>query len=164
MTPKTIIDPREVRAMFDYRDGTLYRTDSPGRNTPAGTRFGCTDANGYRRGSIQRRAYLEQRVVWAWHYGVWPRHEIDHIDGNPGNNRIENLRDVPKSTNQQNRHGARVDSRTGVVGVMPRRGGKFGAKARLGGECVWLGTFDTVEEAEAVRLAFVRANYEGNTL
>jgi hypothetical protein len=162
--PKPIIDPCKIRALFDYRDGTLYRVGVHGKNCPAGSRFGSTDAKGYRRGSIQWRAYLEQRVVWAWHHGAWPLYEIDHIDGDPGNNRIENLRDVPKSTNQQNRQGARVDSRTGIVGVMPRNGGKFGAKARLNGECVWLGTFDTMEEAETVRLAFVRANYKGNTL
>lgn len=46
---------------------------------------------------------LAHRVAWLLHYKEWPRGEIDHIDGDPFNNKIENLRDCGDSTiNQRN--------------------------------------------------------------
>ena len=44
------------------------------------------------------------RVAWALHYGVWPTDMIDHRDLITSNNRIVNLRDVPRTINNQNTH------------------------------------------------------------
>ena len=46
--------------------------------------------------------YLAHRVAWALYYGDWPKCEIDHINGNRQDNRIDNLRDVSVSENQRN--------------------------------------------------------------
>jgi len=45
------------------------------------------------------------RVAWAMHYGEWPEDglQIDHINGDPWDNRIENLRIATPSQNQANR-------------------------------------------------------------
>jgi hypothetical protein len=45
---------------------------------------------------------LGHRYAWYFHYGKLPNNCIDHIDGNPSNNKIENLRDVTKQQNSFN--------------------------------------------------------------
>ena len=43
------------------------------------------------------------RVVFAWHNNRWPEGEIDHVDRDFQNNRIENLREADRSLQTQNR-------------------------------------------------------------
>lgn len=43
--------------------------------------------------------------AWLKHYGFLPDCEIDHIDRDPSNNSIENLRLCSRSQNNQNRRG-----------------------------------------------------------
>ena len=59
---------------------------------------GSVDANGYLRIAANGKKYMAHRLVWLWHYGVMPK-EIDHIDGNPLNNRVENLEWTSRSGN-----------------------------------------------------------------
>lgn len=53
------------------------------------------------RWSNQNIMYTD--VIWFWIFGEWPEFTIDHLDRNPGNNRIENLRDVTRSIQNKNR-------------------------------------------------------------
>lgn len=79
---------------------------------------GCLDThNGYIRTQIDGTMYLTHRVVWLYSYGEFPEKDIDHIDGNRSNNRTENLREVSRSVNAQNRA---LSSRntSGVMGVV----------------------------------------------
>ncbi len=62
-------------------------------------------------------------AVWAWHHGRLPEGEIDHIDGNERNNRIENLREVSGHENQMNTlHDWQPNEVTGLPGVSPNNG------------------------------------------
>ena len=57
-------------------------------------------------------------AVWAWHHGRLPEGEIDHIDGNERNNRIENLREVSGHENRMNSlYEWRPNENTGLPGV-----------------------------------------------
>lgn len=49
------------------------------------------------------QGHLAHRVAWFLYYDEWPDLEIDHIDNDKTNNRIENLRDVEHSVNLRNR-------------------------------------------------------------
>ena len=71
---------------------------------------------GYRTGYILNKRYYAHRVIWAMHYGREPMHNIDHIDGNPSNNHIDNLRDVPQSMNGLNQK-MKSNNTSGVTGV-----------------------------------------------
>ena len=42
------------------------------------------------------------QLVWVLVYGRFPK-QIDHINGNPKDNRVENLREVTRSENDMNR-------------------------------------------------------------
>ena len=45
---------------------------------------------------------MAHRLIWIYHYGQDPDLDIDHIDRNRANNRIENLRLVTRSQNNHN--------------------------------------------------------------
>ena len=63
------------------------------------------------------------QVVWALNYGRWPT-QIDHINGNPKDNRIENLREVSYSENNMNRLLAwKPNPSTGLPGVCKGKDG-----------------------------------------
>ena len=66
------------------------------------------DTRGYKSGKINGVQTLCHRVVWAIVNGKWPSGDIDHIDGNKKNNRIENLRPATNTQNQWNRRGIRT--------------------------------------------------------
>lgn len=46
---------------------------------------------------------MAHRVAFALFHGRWPDNEIDHRDGDGGNNRPDNLRDATHRENQRNR-------------------------------------------------------------
>jgi hypothetical protein len=82
--------------------------------------------------------------------------EIDHIDGNPNNNSIDNLQMVDSSLNNLLKKKARKDSSTGIKGVSKSNNGKgYVAKITYRGNRKHLGTFPTASEAEeAYKKAF----------
>lgn len=95
------------------------------------------------------------RLAWVLHYGEWPKHQIDHINGNRADNRIWNLRDVPQVVNAQNR---RVGSTTGVQAT---KNGTFTATICAEGKRRHLGTFPTAEEAREAYLMGKRSFHRG---
>jgi len=110
-------------------------------NAPAGWRR----PDGYYGVTINNVKYLVHRLVWLYHTGTFPAPYLDHIDGDPSNNTIENLRECTPKQNCQNtkaRH-----SKTGVRGVHPQ-GAKFYASISIGGKTFRLGTYDTIEKAQ----------------
>ena len=110
--------------------------------------------DGYLRVKIYGRLYMLHRLVWFIHTGEWPKYEIDHINGNRRDNRIDNLRDVPKRINQQNQHKARASSTTGLLGVSKcRHRDGFLAQIRVNRKTKHLGFFATEAQAHAAYLA-----------
>ena len=78
--------------------------------------FTTFNNKGYQTGTLERATFLAHRVAWAIHYGEWPAFTVDHKDGNPSNNRLQNLRHVTRSVNQRNQKLSASNS-SGVVGV-----------------------------------------------
>lgn len=102
---------------------------------------------------INGKLYQNHRIVWAILTGAWPDDQIDHMNGDPEDNRIENLRVVSNTDNQKNRW---ISSRntSGVNGVYWReRDQVWSAAIREGGKQKHLGHFRTRDEATAARRA-----------
>lgn len=118
---------------------------------------GTDHVRGYRRIRVENVSHMAHRLAWLHVHGEWPAGLIDHIDGNPGNNRIGNLRVVNSSLNQQNQRRARSDNRqSGLLGVHPNYK-KWSAGIRVNGKRIHLGSFDTPEEAHE---AYLKAKRE----
>ena len=66
---------------------------------------------------LNKIRYMVHRVVWVLHYGsIDSNLDIDHIDGDPYNNKLSNLRLVEKTINQRNRKRLK-NNLTGYNGV-----------------------------------------------
>ena len=92
-----------LRERYDYDpEGYLIARYNLAPNCLKGTRAGRNiHKSGYHRTFIKGQEYPVHRLVYIWHYG-YPQHEIDHIDNDKLNNRIENLRDVTHGDNMRN--------------------------------------------------------------
>jgi len=113
----------------------------------------CVTPFGHLTGRINDRLFYAHRVVWAMHIGCWPEHEIDHINGNPGDNRIENLRDVPHLLNLRNQ-ARRKNNTSGFTGVAYfKRDCTWSASITVNGRSIHIGYFRTPEQAQAARIA-----------
>lgn len=78
-----------------------------------------------------------------------PDKQVDHIDRNKFNNQRPNLRSASNGQNRANSRCAQ-SSLTGLKGIKKRKNGRFGAIITVDGKKIWLGTFDTKEEAHEV--------------
>lgn len=78
--------------------------------------------------------------------------EVDHINGNPSDNRKSNLRIVSHLENMQNKK-IYKNNTSGTTGVSQLHNGKWKARIMVNGNEMWLGTFETKEEAVYARHA-----------
>lgn len=85
------------------------------RSRYAGRKAGSIDSHGYMQVKIDGKLHLIHRLIWLMKTG-FNAETIDHIDGNPLNNNIENLRDVPHSKNMRNQKKYRTN-KSGIMGV-----------------------------------------------
>jgi hypothetical protein len=114
---------------------------------------------------ISHRNYKAHRLAWLHTYGAWPVGVIDHINGDPLDNRISNLRDTSQQVNSQNQRRARSDSKSGLLGAYwDERDRCWKSHIKADGRLKWLGRFDTPEEAHAAYLAAKRKLHEGCTI
>ncbi len=77
---------------------------------------GSVDYYGYLIIKIKGAQWKAHRLAWVKHYGHPPKYNIDHIDGNKLNNKINNLRDVPQVINIQSTK-RKPNKETGYVGI-----------------------------------------------
>jgi hypothetical protein len=98
---------------------------------------------------VDKKQYtvLSHRLAWYLHYGKLPVNSIDHIDGNPSNNKIDNLRDVTSQQNHWNRTTAKGYT-------WSKTAKKFEAKIAVNGKSKYIGYFATEQEA---RNAYLKA-------
>lgn len=113
------------------------------------------DKFGYLSGSVQNCSVKAHRVAWAHFYGVWPACEVDHINGDKSDNRIDNLRDVTRSVNGRNLSvPVRTNGMPQGVWIDKRKLHRpFRAKIEVSGKQIHLGGYATPNEAHAAYLA-----------
>ena len=145
----------ELKDFFEYQNGHLIwkKLSNPKAKakTNVGNIAGCIDKHsGYRRIRYKGKCYKASRLIWAWHNGDIPKeYEIDHIDNNRSNDKIENLRLSTPSQNNQNKTHTK-NNKLGVKGVSRNRQGNFSAFITINGKNKNLGSYKTIEEAKNV--------------
>lgn len=114
----------------------------------AGVVAGCKSPIGYTVINVSKKIYLAHRLAWLYVYGQWPKHCIDHINGNRSDNRISNLRDIPKAQNHQNLKGPTKANNARALGVhFSNKRKRFIAQIAIDKKRVYLGSYLSKEEA-----------------
>lgn len=98
--------------------------------------------------------FVYARVVWLLHYGEWPTQEIDHIDCNPQNDAIENLRQASRSENNRNTRGRMNKVCKGTF--KDKRTGKWHCQVQLLGKVYGRYGFDTEQQAYEARMVLAK--------
>jgi hypothetical protein len=135
---------KRIVGLFEYKEGDLIWKVRSGNRTRVGNIAGTIASVGRRYVQVEGKKHLVHRIIWFMHYGNCPEF-LDHIDGNPLNNRIENLRPATKAQNAMNRP-VRSDSALGVKGVCKKKN-KFSASIFINGKSLFLGMFYTIKDA-----------------
>jgi len=104
-----------VRELFDYRDGDLYWRERSNAKVAKNAKAGTINVSGYRVITVSGKKIHAHRLVWLWHGKNLPK-QIDHINGDRLDNRIENLRAADPVTNAYNSK-LKSDNTSGVKGV-----------------------------------------------
>lgn len=143
-----------LREMLDYNPetGVFIWKKKPARAINVGSVAGCNNKQrGYLTIGLNKRIYLAHRLAWFYVYGVWPRKYVDHINGNPSDNRISNLREA---TNTQNQYNAKLAAHntSGVKGTCWCVWHKqWKVTLRVNGRTKLIGYFDNLEDAAEAR-------------
>lgn len=136
-----LYEPETGRFIWRFDKGTAR----------AGCVAGTPSGNGYIQICLDRRIYVAHRLVWLYVHGRFPPHQIDHINRERADNRIENLREATAA--QQFQNILRSPGKF-AVGVSKSSDGKrWNASIR-----VHLGTFLTEAEAEQAYV-FAKAKF-----
>lgn len=132
--------------LFDYKDGFLIRKITTSSTAIAGTVCSNKGSDGYLRVGINKRRYAVHRVIFMMHNNFLPQY-VDHIDGNKLNNKIENLRPITVSQNQQNRGKTRLNT-SGFKGVsLHKRDNLYRARLTVNNKEKIIGYFKNPEDA-----------------
>ena len=134
-----------VRAALHYDPATGVFT----RRVFNGRKTGSITPLGYTRIVVNGFGYGAHRLAFLYVHGRWPTHHLDHINCDPADNRISNLREA---SNIQNRANARPEKGRLLKGVTLCKG-RWQAQIKHLGQNHYLGRFDTAEEANAAYAA-----------
>lgn len=136
---------------FDMDSGLFSR---------AGRVIGAKRPDGYIVVRFWGRVMLAHRVAWFICYGSWPANDIDHINGNRSDNRICNLR---LATRAQNIAYKAHRNCNGFKGVSKHsnhnRKKRYGATIHPNGKSIFLGWFETAEDAGRAYAAAAEKHY-----
>lgn len=146
MKPNAItLEQSLLQEIFEYKDGQLYRKN--------GQIAGGLHKSGYRQIKINGKSYPAHRLMWVYHHGsIEDNMQIDHINGQKDDNRIENLRLVTAQQNCHNRSRLNAKGYTWNKDVK-----KWQASIWMNGKMNYLGLFQKEEDA---RNAYVNACIE----
>ena len=147
--PKGRLTAKQIRQLFDYKNGNLYWKHQPRPNNPIDISVpaGTIHHTGYIYINTRGHSYAAHRLIWIYFTGKWPPHQIDHKDKNKLNNAIDNLRCASHSNNQMNQS-KRRDNTSGYKGVSWHKDTKkWRARIRVNTQRIELGSYDTKEEA-----------------
>ena len=157
-----MITQSELKELLDYNSETGVFTwlKSTTKSVKVGSVAGGKNNRGYMRIGINKKRYLSHRLVWLYVYGYFPKYDIDHINNNPSDNRLCNLREA---TTPQNQHNVKMmkTNTSGIKGVcFDKNRNKWMAQLQVNNKRIRLGRFDNLDDAK-LAIENARIKYHG---
>ena len=139
----------EFNEWFEYKDGDLYWKKVTTNRVKIGSKVGSKHNAGYLQTALLGKPYLLHRIIFSMQNGYIPK-EIDHIDGNRQNNKIENLREVTRSENNWNQK-LSIKNTSGIKGVnWNKKTKKWSARLKILGKVKTFGEYFDKEVAKFI--------------
>lgn len=148
--PEDSIILAELRRRYDYdaaRGCFVWKVPLYNIRKKPGDDVSGQGSQAYAGVCVLGHRFKVHRLIWLWHTSTYPVGDIDHINGNTRDNRIENLRIATSAQNAANR----IRKNTYGVGVGIAMDGKFVARITIPGTTkrLYLGRYDSSKEAAA---------------
>lgn len=145
----------EARTLFDYDAASGELCLRASRRV-----IRVNSRAGYRQVMVKGKMHYAHRIIWLWVYGEWPT-EVDHANGDKGDNRLDNLRLATRTQNNANARRLRI-GKSGFRGVYldaRNPSNPWVAKMTTGKVQRHLGTYPTPELAHAAYRRAVLETY-----
>lgn len=146
-----------LKEIFDYvpSTGVFFWKTKVSKKVNVGSVAGAKSGNGYIFLTAHNITLLAHRAAWLFVYGEDPDGEIDHINGDRSDNRIDNLRVATSSDNGCNKK-LLPSNKSGYRGVSwNKEKRKWQARIQKNRKVHILGYFDDIEKA---RMAYLEAS------
>lgn len=143
--PEFLIGQLKEYLEYDPLTGVFIWKRKVHSNIMIGAIAGTFDKDGYIQIVFSRYMFKAHRLAWFFIHNEWPEQQLDHRDENKSNNSISNLRLATGTQNNANR-GPYSNNQLGVKGIRKYRQ-KYIAQITVSGQCLYLGLYNTVEEA-----------------
>lgn len=137
---------------YDTETGVFTRRVDVGKSAKKGSVVGCPNDKGYLRVVLDGRLYALHRLAVLYVDGVVHDGDVDHANGNKADNRWANLRACTRSQNAANRK-VQINNSCGMKGASRDRNGRWRSQISTQGKKVFLGLFDTPEDAHAAYMS-----------
>jgi len=144
-----------IQFLLEYmpETGDFIRKTTTSPKAKIGSIANIPAANGYSSVMIMSKKYQAHRLAWFVMHGFIDDKDIDHINGNRSDNRINNLRLATRSENMQNLKRSHIDNKSNMLGAYKHKAGGYFSEICLGGQKKYLGYFKSKEEAHMAYLA-----------
>ena len=149
MTEKSITQDK-LKKLISYNPdtGEFFRLVSLSNSSKIGKVTGYKTDFGYIRLCVDGKQYFAHRLAWLYIYGEFPSSVIDHIDQNPSNNKISNLRTVSIKQNLENRNKPK-NNKSGFKGVSWSKSvNKWIAMIGHKNQQIYLGAYKNIHDAD----------------
>jgi Demerecviridae HNH endonuclease len=153
---KSVLTAERLRQLLEYfpETGAFRWRVKRGPAIP-GKEAGSMQAGGYVTIRVERSTYKAHRLAWLHVYGRHPAGTINHRNGDPADNRIENLEEIPFAKNMWYRTTRNQHAYKGVY----KYSSKFCALIKVNGKRIFLGSFPTAKEAGAAYMGGARVAF-----
>ena len=147
----TLTHQELIESLFYNQETGIFTWKISTDKTEIGEQAGYLRKDGYRYIQVNCKQYLAHRLAWFYIYKEWPPEDIDHINRNRADNRLENLRPSNRRLNAKNRSTYKNNT-TGESGVYYMAGKyRWRAIITVDGKTVSLGCFPCKYSATKAR-------------
>ena len=147
-----------LRELLDYDPETgrfTWRVNGCGRFMRAGASAGSIKKRGHRQICIDQVIYMAGPLAVFWMTHRWPKRLVDHSNAIADDDRWTNIREADHSQNGANSRTWKNKKYSQFKGVtFDKSHSRFQATIKINYRSIYLGRFDTAEEAHA---AYIKA-------